>query len=85
MAAKRTPAKNVAMPAKPGAALPADLIATAEAAELKGLSPRTLTQHAIRGHVPGAVKLGGENGIWMFSRAAIVGWTPARRGRPSEG
>ena len=31
---------------------------TAEAAKLKGLSPRTLTQHALRGHVPGAMKIG---------------------------
>ena len=71
-------------PKKTGSGLPDDLIPTAEAAELKGLSPRTLTQHAVRGHVPGAVKLGGKNGIWMFSKAAILRWTPARRGRPSE-
>jgi len=70
-------------PKKTGNTLPTDLISTAEAAELKGLSPRTLTQHAQRGHVPGAVKLGGANGIWMFSKAAILEWTPARRGRPS--
>jgi len=68
----------------PGSAL-ADLISTAEAAALKGLAVRTLTQHAIRGHVPGAVKVGGENGIWMFSRKAILAWMPARRGRPSGG
>ena len=68
---------------KTGIVLPSDLIPTAEAAELKGLSPRTLTQHAQRGHVPGAVKLGGDNGVWMFSKAAILDWTPARRGRPS--
>ena len=69
---------------KPENALPADLIPTAEAAKLKGLSPRTLNQHAQRGHVPGAVKIGGENGIWMYSRKALMEWTPARRGRPSK-
>ena len=72
--AKRKPAENT---------LAADLIPTAEAAELKGLSPRTLNQHALRGYVPGAVKSGGENGIWMYSRKALLEWTQARRGRPS--
>lgn len=66
---------------KSGNALPTDLISTAEAAELKGLAPRTLTQHATRGHVPGAVKLGGDNGIWVFSKAAIQAWTPRKRGK----
>lgn len=68
---------------KTQAAFPSDLIPTAEAAKLKGLSPRTLNQHAQRGYVPGAVKIGGENGIWMYSRKALLDWTPARRGRPS--
>jgi len=59
--------------------IPADLIPTAQAAALKGLSMRTMAQHAQRGLVPGAFKFGSS---WMFSRAAIEKWTPRTRGRP---
>lgn len=68
----------------PTTAIPADLIPTSEAAALKGLAMRTLTQHAKAGHVPGAIHFGGTPGVWMFSKAALLAWTPASRGRPKK-
>ena len=58
-----------------------DLIGTVEAAALTGLAVRTLAQHAALGHIPGARQIGG---VWLFERAAIIAFKPARRGRPKK-
>jgi hypothetical protein len=76
-----TPDTPPAAPVDPAAAL-AGFITIDAAARRKRLAPRTLAQHAARGHVPGAVKVGGTRGVWLFDAASLARWTPAPRGRP---
>ena len=58
-----------------------ELIGTVEAAALTGLAPRTLAQHAALGHIAGARQIGG---VWLFERATVIAFKPARPGRPKK-
>lgn len=48
-----------------------EIIGTAEAARLLGVSPVTITRWAADGTLPPAGKLAGKNGAFLFTRATI--------------
>lgn len=56
-----------------------DLLTTAEAATLRGLSVRRIRQLCQRGDLRDAVKRGRD---WDIPRAAVEAWQPRASGRP---
>ncbi len=58
---------------------PADLIGTAETAELLEVDRATVTRWAADGTLPAAVKLPAKTGAILFERAAVEALAAARR------
>jgi excisionase family DNA binding protein len=57
-----------------------DLIGSAEACQLLGVSRMTLTRWVQQGKLKAATKLPGDNGAFLFKREVVLALLPAPRG-----